>query len=109
MSTLAGSGSASTLDGIGVAAALNYPIGIAVSCTGSVYVGEDGTRIRKIATSGLVSTIAGSGSCQYADGYGLAASFCLPHGLVVDSSNSALYCGDLSNNRVRKISLPCEF
>ena len=51
--------------------------------------------------SGVVSTMAGSGSALYGDGVGLSAMFNYPHGVSVDSSGT-VYVAD--NNRIRKIS-----
>ena len=53
--------------------------------------------------SGVVSTMAGSGSASYGDGVGVAAMFNGPVGLSLDSSGT-LYVGDRRNNRIRKIS-----
>lgn len=49
--------------GPAVSAMLSNPVGIAVSSTGDVYVSDNGThRIRKIDTSGDISTICGTGT-----------------------------------------------
>ena len=67
-----------------------------------------------IGCAGVVSTLAGSGSGAWADGLGTAASFRNPYGVGVDS-NGAVYVGDASNYRIRKVSssgvcqLPREF
>ena len=53
--------------------------------------------------SGVVSTMAGSGSGSYGDGVGVSAMFSYPQGVSVDSSGT-VYVGDTDNNRIRKIS-----
>ena len=53
--------------------------------------------------SGVVSTMAGSGSASYGDGVGASAMFYDPIGVSVDSSGT-VYVGDTGNNRIRKIS-----
>ena len=53
--------------------------------------------------SGVVSTMAGSGSASYGDGVGTSARFNLPYGVSVDSSGT-VYVGDYDNRRIRKIS-----
>ena len=53
--------------------------------------------------SGVVSTMAGSGSGSYGDGVGTSAMFKYPQGVSVDSSGT-VYVGDIDNNRIRKIS-----
>ena len=53
VSTMAGSGSASYGDGVGVSAMFNYPRGVSVDSSGTVYVGDNSNhRIRKISSSG---------------------------------------------------------
>ena len=53
--------------------------------------------------TGVVSTLAGSGSGAWADGLGTAASFNVPKGVSVDS-NGAVYVADSTNHRIRKVS-----
>jgi sugar lactone lactonase YvrE len=63
VTTYAGSGSAAFADGVGTAASFNGPHGVPVDSFGNVYVGDQRNhRIRKILPSGLVSTLAGSGT-----------------------------------------------
>jgi sugar lactone lactonase YvrE len=104
VSTLAGSGSPGAVDGIGTAASFDQPIGVAVDVFGNVYVSEViNTKIRKITSAGVVSTLAGNGPIPgFADGIGAAASFNRPAGLTVDISGN-VYVGDTNNERIRKI------
>ena len=53
--------------------------------------------------SGVVSTMAGSGSASYGEGVGTSAMFYNPSGVSVDSSGT-VYVGDYNNHRIRKIS-----
>jgi len=62
VSTLAGSGTAGFLDGPGVSAQFSSPTGITLDAAGVAYVTDAGNhRIRRIATDGVVMTVAGSG------------------------------------------------
>jgi hypothetical protein len=61
---------------------------LAIDSTGNIFI-IDGvnSRIRKISTSGFVSTIAGSGDLDYLDGHAFKANFLFPtHFAWIDSA-----------------------
>ena len=61
-------------------------------------------KIRKIVIStGVVTTLAGSGSAGSTDATGTGASFNVPMGIVYDDSN--LYVVGYANHKIRKIAL----
>jgi sugar lactone lactonase YvrE len=102
VSTIAGSDWGFT-DGQGTAAQFRYPIGICIDNSGNLFVADTGNnRIRKITSSGLVSTYSGSIS-GYLDGFIADALFKGPQSICIDSSNNYLIIGDINNYRVRKI------
>ena len=105
VTTLAGSSTeVGAVDGQGLDARFNTLQGIAVDKTGNVYV-ADNAGIRKITSTGNVTTLAGSLlQPGYADGTGAAARFGEPWGLAI-GPDDYLYLGDRSNVRIRKISL----
>jgi predicted RNase H-like HicB family nuclease len=104
VSTLAGSGNQGFADGTATTAMFSYPAGVAVDSYGNVYVADfHNNRIRKISPLGEVSTLAGSGNEDFADGQGTDASFHYPAGVAVDGSGNVLVA-DAVNNRIRKIS-----
>jgi sugar lactone lactonase YvrE len=104
VTTLAGSGTAGWQDGVGRSAMFSQPSGIAVAGDGTVYVSDYGTsRIRKITPSGNVTTLAGSGKNQRADGQGTDASFSKPTGLAIGPDGN-LYVADTVNCAVRRIT-----
>ena len=104
VSTLAGSGTAGFAEGSGTVARFNLPVSVAVDGAGNVYVADYyNHRIRKVTSSGVVSTLAGSGTAGYAEGTGAAASFNAVAGVAVDGGGT-VYVGDSGNNRVRQIT-----
>jgi DNA-binding beta-propeller fold protein YncE len=106
VSTIAGSaGQIGSADGQGAAARFKYPAGIAVDSSGNIYVADrDNHIIRKIASDGSVTTLAGSaGQIESTDGQGAAARFNYPYGVAVDSSGN-VYVADTSNHIIRKIT-----
>ena len=108
VTTLAGSGGTGPgnggyTDGPGTTAQFQNPQGVAIDAAGNVYVADrNNNLIRKIAPSGIVSTIAGDGTTGEQDGTGIAAEFGSPNGLVVDPSGN-IYVVDALNT-VRKIT-----
>jgi sugar lactone lactonase YvrE len=105
VSTLAGSATRGNQDGIGSAASFKAPSGIAVDSAGNLYVADTfNATIRKITSSGSVSTLAGTaGSRGEADGTGSAAQFNNPSGVAVDAAGN-VYVADAYNQTIRKIT-----
>ena len=105
VSTLAGSGTAGSADGTGIAATFNGPRGITIDAANqNLYVTDyAANKIRKIViATGVVTTLAGTGTPAFADGIGTAASFNAPFGITIDSNGNLFVC-DVTNNRIRKI------
>ena len=104
-SPLAGSTTAGSADGTGAAASFTNVEGLAVDSAGNVYAADTGNQmIRKITSSGVVTTLAGSaGGYGFADGVGAAAEFGNPRGLAVDSAGN-VYVADTGTHIIRKIT-----
>ncbi|MBK7057752.1 MAG: hypothetical protein KBF99_07915 [Leptospiraceae bacterium] len=101
---LAGSGSPGSTDGSRTAASFYYPSGIAIGSEGNSYVAdENNEKIRRVTSSGDVTTFAGSGSYAYTEGLAASAAFRSPLGVAIDTSGN-LYIADSNNHRIRKIS-----
>ncbi|GAL84278.1 endoglucanase-like protein [Sporocytophaga myxococcoides] len=106
VTTLAGSGSLGSADGMGIAASFNFPTGIVLDAAGNIYITDSGNhKIRKITPGGVVSTFAGSGDWRPLgdDGLGTSASFDNPKGITIDASGN-LYVADMMNRKIRKIT-----
>jgi len=102
VSTLAGSGAEGAGNGDAANAQFSYPQGVAADAQGNIYVADGGNFcIRKIATSGIVSRFAGSGTRGTADGTAMVAQFNLISDIVTDRQGN-LYVGD--NNSIRKVT-----
>jgi gliding motility-associated-like protein len=103
VTTFAGSGKVGSVDGTGTAASFNNPIGVAIDASNNLFISDAGNhKIRKITPEGYVSTFAGNGKKDFADGISTVASFNIPSGLAFDGS--ILYVVDSYNNKIRKIT-----
>lgn len=104
VSTFAGSGVAGFADGAAATAKFLYPAGVAVDADDNVYVADSGNhRIRKItATSGTVTTLAGSGTAGFGDGAAAGAQFSSPQALAVGATGLVVLA-DTGNQRIRVI------
>ena len=88
-------------------ARINDARGIAVDNDGNVYFVDRGNaRVRRIDTSGVITTIAGNGEVGYSGDGGTAtdASLNKPEHLWVDAWGN-IYVADTYNSRVRRIGI----
>ena len=108
ITTISGLQGSYGLSGDGVANTLTMlaPFSVAADSSGNIYAAEFGTnRIRKIDTSGNITTAIGDGNQGFAGDGGPAnkVEMALPTGVAVDSSGN-VYFADSLNNRIRKLS-----
>lgn len=86
-------------------AKLNGPYGVALDAGGNYFIADAGnSRIRKVDTNGIITTVAGNGTAGYG-GDGAAATNApinAPHGVAVDGVGN-LFIADTSNNRIRMV------
>ena len=108
LSTIAGNGNQG-YGGDGASAlkaSLNGPNGLAVDPAGNVYVADVlNNRIRKVDTSGNISTVAGTGGFGFSGENvpGQGAELSWPDAVALDSAGN-LYIADSLNWRVRKLN-----
>lgn len=109
ISSLAGSGT-SGFSGDGsnaLTAKLNGPQDVGLDTFGNIYIADAANnRIRKVtASTGIITTIAGTGSTGYSGDGGAAtsATFSSPIGLAVDNAGN-IYIADNGNHCIRKIT-----
>jgi|GEM_PF-1291246 hypothetical protein len=106
VTTTAGSGDAGFTDGAGTAAKFNLPSGLTLDGDGNLYVADAANnRIRKIDTTGRVTTLSGNGTTGFADGAAAVAEFNNPFGLCFDPTTKTLLVADTWNNRIRRVTL----
>ncbi len=104
----AGNGLAS-FSGDGGAAAIaqiDQPGGVAVDPAGNTYIADTlNHRIRKVSTTGVVTTVAGTGVAGYSGDGQLAvnAQISGPMGVAADAFGD-IFIADTGNNRIRKVT-----
>ena len=111
ISTIAGIDGKSGYSGDGgpaTLANLAYPSAVAFDGDHSLYISDTGNnRVRKVDLStGIITTVAGTGAAGFSgdSGPATAAQLNYPWGIALGNDGS-LYIADLSNNRVRRVSI----
>ncbi len=94
--------------GPAINAEMIWPEGIAVDSGGNIYIPDSTNNVvREVAaSSGIITTIAGTGTQGYSGDGGAATSSELntPMAVAVDASGN-VYIADAGNNRIRKITV----
>lgn len=106
VATIAGSGVSGFVDGMGTVAMFTQPMDVQLDTSGNLFIADAGNNaIRMIVSTGLVTTVAGSGLATWVDGLGTMANFFMPTKLSLDSGGN-MYVSDNGNNRVRLLTRP---
>jgi trimeric autotransporter adhesin len=94
-------------NGLATSASLYAPSSVAVDSAGNLYIADSGNnRVREVAaTTGIITTIAGTGTPGYSGDNGAAVSATLNKpSAVVEGSTGTLYVLDTGNNVVRLLN-----
>jgi hypothetical protein len=104
ISTVAGNGidSFSGDGGPATMASIKNVMGIVVDAVGNIYFSESG-RIRKVNTSGIITTIAGTGIVGYSGDGGPATAAQLDSGYMAMDAANNIYIFDGQGTHLRKI------
>ncbi len=98
-------------------ASLNFPGETAIDAAGNLFIVDSGNEVIRMVSGGIITTVAGTPATPGNNGDGgppSQAQFNNPFALVLDPAAN-LYVGDITNNRVRKItglataSTPCTY
>lgn len=87
-------------------AELNQPVACALDFAGNLYIADTyNHRIRKVDTTGVITTVAGNGTAAESgdEGPAQAASLNTPRGVAVDD-NGNIYISDTGNNCIRQVT-----
>jgi hypothetical protein len=87
-------------------AQLSDPRGLAVDSAGSLFISDNGSScIRKVNSSGIITSVAGNETGGYSGDGGPAtlAQLQSPYGIAVDSTGN-LFIADRYNHRIRKVN-----
>ncbi len=108
ITTIAGNGSGgfSGDGGLATQAQLGFLFsGVALDSNGNLFIMDtDNVRIRRVDSSGIISTFAGSGEANFSGDGGLATAcgMAFPRNIAIDQKGN-VFIADLFNNRVRRI------
>jgi sugar lactone lactonase YvrE len=87
-------------------AQLNSPVGVGLDRSGNIFIADFGNnRVRKMSTSGTITTFAGDGNCGFLGDGGppTSAELCLPEGVAI-TGGGTVYIADTGNVRIRKVA-----
>ena len=87
-------------------ASVIMPTGLAIDAQDNIYISETGGgRVRKVSSSGIISTVAGGGQPSAGNGDGglaTAAYLNIPYGIAVDSKGN-VFVSEILDYRIRRV------
>jgi sugar lactone lactonase YvrE len=93
-------------NGPATSAYLNNPSALAADGAGNVYIADSWNHVvRKVATDGIITTVAGNGNFGYSgdNGPATSAELTFPFGIALDGAGN-LYISDFSNQVIRMVT-----
>ncbi len=91
-------------DGAALAARLNFPTGVCLDASGTLYIADTGNHaVRTLSQDGMLITLAGTGEAGYLDGENASAQFNRPTDVYI--IDGTLFVADSLNRAVRAVSL----
>ena len=110
ITTVAGTGAIGyTGDGIPATSSnLFNPFNVGIDIYGNLHIADySNHRIRKVNSSGIISTVTGSGTAGFSGDGGAAttAQINSPEGVAFDACGN-MYIADFNNKRIRKVTYP---
>jgi uncharacterized protein (TIGR03437 family) len=106
ISLFAGGGGLTGDGGLATKANLGAPTGVAVDGAGNVYIADSlGSRVRKVDTAGIITTVAGTGMSGVLGDGGPATSadIGVPLAIALDAAGN-LYINSYTTGRIRKVN-----
>jgi sugar lactone lactonase YvrE len=92
--------------GPATSASLERPTGVITDNAGNLYIADAATqRIRRVSPDGSITTVAGTGACDFTGDGGPAtqAAICGPFAMAIDPQGRILFA-DAGNSRIRRFT-----
>ena len=93
--------------GLATAAKLNTPQGVAIDAAGNIYIADSVNGVIRLVTksTGIISTVAGTGAFGYSGDGGVATAAMLnyPYGAAIDAAGN-IYIADYNNCAIRLVT-----
>ena len=106
ITTVAGTGVAGAGGDMGpaITAQLSNPLGVTVDRDGTIVIADGDSRVRRVDTAGVITTVAGTGVAGFSGDGGPATSATVAQitGVAIDS-NHTIYLADNGNERIRRV------
>jgi sugar lactone lactonase YvrE len=103
VTTVAGEGSASFINGPALTATFHFPEDIAFDRDDNFYITDVLNKVIRRLNAGQVTSFAGNGEFDIVNGQGTAAKFKSPFSITVDAAGN-IYSSDDNDPRIRKIT-----